>query len=294
MRIGFIGLGYMGRHMARNLVKGGHALTVFDIRREAADELLSMGAAFAPSPRGVARASEVVFTSLPAPQDVEQVAIGNDSVVSGAEPGTSYFDLSTTDPDTMKRIGAAARDRGVSVLDAPVSGGVIGAENATLSVMVGGDRSVYGRHKPVLDLIGDKVMYCGELGSGAVCKLVNNLISLGLKVMLPEAFTLGIKAGVDAETLFEALSSSSGDTQAMKEFPDGLFRGNFDPGFKVDLAAKDVGLAIEMGRKLAVPMELAHLVEQRYAEAQARGWGELAFSAVARLQEERSGVEVRA
>ena len=294
MRLGFIGVGYMGRHMARNLAKGGHDLTVFDMRKDAADELLSMGASWADSPAAAARAGEVVFTSLPRPQDVEEVATGEGGIISGGAPGTTYFDLSTTDPDTIGRIAEAGRAKGVAVLDAPVSGGTGGAEKATLCVMVGGDRAAYDRYKPVLDLIGDKVMYCGDLGAGAICKIVNNLVGLSLGVLLSEAFTMGTKAGVPPETLFEAVSKSSGNTQAMQGFPDGLFKGNFEPGFQLDLGAKDVGLATEMGRKLRVPMELSNLVQQRYIDAQNRGWGRMASGAVAQIQEERAGVQIRA
>lgn len=293
-RVGFIGVGFMGRHMARNIAKGGYAMAVYDIRREAADELVGMGAEWADSPAAVAAVSDVVFTSLPRPQDVEEVALGEGGVLSGARAGTALFDLSTTDPDTIHRISEAARAKGVAVLDAPVSGGVAGAEAGTLCVMVGGDESVYQRHKAVLDCIGDKAMRCGDLGSGAVCKIVNNMIGLSVGVLLSEAFSLGVKAGVDAQTLFAAVSGSSGNTQGMRALPDGLFKGNFEPGFQLDLAAKDVGLATDMGRRLRVPMELANVVQQRYIAGQNRGWGKLAAGAVARVQEERSGVEIRA
>ena len=159
--------------------------------------------------------------------------------------------------------------------------------------MVGGDRSSFDRHKPLLDLIGDKVTYCGELGAGATCKIVNNLIGLSLHVLLSEALTLGIKSGVSLETLFEAVSNSSGNTQTMQGYPDGLFKGDFEPGFQVDLAAKDIGLAIEMGRRLSLPMELSNLALQRFLDAQEMGWGRLDSRAVARVQEERAGVHIR-
>ena len=159
--------------------------------------------------------------------------------------------------------------------------------------MVGGDVEVYERFKPVLDLIGDKAMYCGPLGAGAICKIVNNLVALSVAVVLSEAFTPGVKAGVGPQTLYEAVSRSSGNTERMQSFPNGLFKGNFDPGFQVDLAAKDLGLATQMGRDMGIPMELSNLVQQRYIEAQGRGWGKQEASAVIRLQEERAGVEVR-
>ncbi len=159
--------------------------------------------------------------------------------------------------------------------------------------MVGGDRATYDRCKPVLDLLGDKVMYCGGIGAGAICKIANNMIGLSVGVLLSEAFTLGVKAGVDPTTLFEAVSKSSGNTAAMQPFPGELFKGEFEPGFQLDLAAKDVGLATEMGRKLGVPTELADLAQQRYIQAQIAGLGLRAAGAVALVQEEMAGVEVR-
>ena len=293
MKLGFIGLGYIGRHMARNLAKGGHNLTVSDKLPDAAAEMLSMGASWADTPGAVAKASQVIFTSLPRPADVEEVVTGEDGILSGAPPGTVCFDLSTTDPDTIRRIADAARAKSVTLLDAPVSGGTIGAEKATLSILVGGDRAAFDRHKPLLDLIGDKVIYCGELGAGAVCKIVNNLIGLSLHVLLSEALTLGIKAGVTPQTLFEAISKSSGNTQTMQGFPDGVFKGDFGPGFQLALAVKDIGLATEMGRSMTLPMELSNLALQRFIDAQTRGWGGLDARAVVRLQEERTGVQMR-
>ena len=293
MRVGFIGLGNMGRHMASKVAGGGHELTVFDVRRSAADDHVAAGAAWADSPSAVAEAADVVFTSLPRSVDVEEVATGEGGILSGAALGTAYFDLGTTDPGTISRIAEAAGSRGVAVLDAPVSGGTVGAEAGKLSVMVGGDREAFNKYKPVLDLIGDKVMYCGPVGSAAICKIVNNLVSLSVVALLAEAFTLGLKAGVELETLYEAISNSSGNTQRMHRFPDGVFKGNFEPGFHVDLAVKDAGLATQMAQDAGIPMELWDLVEQRYIQAQARGWGRLDSSAVVRLQEERAGVEIR-
>ncbi len=205
MKVGFVGVGFMGRHMARNVLNGGHEMSVFDANREAADELLSLGATWANSPREAAEGCEVTFTSLPTPQVVEEVASGEGGILSGAGRGSALFDLSTTDPSTIQRIAARAEASGIQVLDAPVSGGTGGAEAATLCVMVGGDSDTYDRYKPVLDLIGDKVMYCGGLGSGAVCKIVNNLVGLSVGVLLSEAFSVGVKWGVDAQTLYEAV-----------------------------------------------------------------------------------------
>jgi 3-hydroxyisobutyrate dehydrogenase len=292
MRVGFVGVGFMGRHMARNVLNGGHEMKVYDVNREAADEVLSLGAAWVNSPREAAEGSEITFTSLPTPQVVEQVASGEGGVLSGAGRGSALFDLSTTDPSTIQRIAARAEASGIHVLDAPVSGGTGGAEAGTLCVMVGGDRDTYDRFKPVLDLIGDKVMYCGGLGSGAVCKIVNNLVGLSVGVLLSEAFSLGVKWGVDAQTLYDAVSGSSGNTNSMHGFPNGIFQRNFDPGFQLDLAAKDVGLATQLGRELRVPMEMSNIAQQRYIAGQNRGFGRMAAGAVAMVQEERAGVEI--
>ena len=293
MRVGFIGIGLMGRHMARHILDGGNDLTVYDIDKTAAIELLDKGANWASSPADAARDSELVFTSLPRPQDVVDVVLGEGGVLSGASEGTTFFDLSTTDPDTIRRISEASLDLGITVLDAPVSGGTIGAEQGTLCIMVGGDQLLYGRYKPVLDLMGNQVVYCGNLGSGAICKIVNNLIGMTLGVVLSEAFSIGVKAGVDPMTLYEAISMSSGETRQMHTFLNTLFQGNFKPGFKLDLGAKDVGLATDMGRALKVPMEISNLVQQKYVEAQNRGWGADSSISIARLQEERAGIEIR-
>ncbi len=292
MKVGFVGIGFMGRHMARNVLNGGHEMRVFDTRREATDEVVSLGAVWTNSPREAAEGCDVLFTSLPTPQVVEDVVCGEGGLLSGARRGAAYFDLSTTDPATIGRIAARAEAAGVQVLDAPVSGGTPGAEAATLCVMVGGDRDAYERCKDVLDLIGDKVMYCGGIGSGAVCKIVNNLIGLSVGVLLSEAFSMGVKWGVDPQTLYQAVSGSTGNTNSMHGMPNGLFRRNFEPGFQLDLAAKDVGLATQLGRDLRVPMEMSNIAQQRYVEGQNSGYGRMAAGAVALVQERRADVEI--
>ena len=293
MKVGFIGVGFMGKHMARHIIEGGHELTIYDISETAAKDLVDLGAKWANSPSIVATNSEVIFTSLPTPQDVEQVVIGEGGLLDGAIEGTTFFDLSTTDPETITRISESTSQKGVTLLDAPVSGGTTGAEEGTLCVMVGGDKSKYDKYKSVLDLIGTQVVYCGNLGAGAVCKIVNNLIGMTLGVVLSEAFSLGVKAGVDPMTLYNAVSMSSGETRQMHTFPTGLFEGNFEPGFKLDLGSKDVGLATNLGRSLRVPMEVSNLVHQKYVEAQNKEWGGQSTTAIAKLQEERAGVEIR-
>ena len=293
MKVGFIGIGYMGRHMARNIRAAGHELTVFDIQKQATDEVISMGAVWAESPREVAEASEVIFTSLPRPENVEEVSLGEGGILSGASPGTTIFDVSTTDPDTIYRISERCKENGVQILDAPVSGGTVGAEAGTLSVMVGGPHETYEKYSSLLNTIGNQKMYCGDLGSGAICKIVNNLVGMGVNAVLGEALSLGVKAGVGADMLFDAISKSSGNSQVLHMLSNTMFKGNFEPGFQVDLAAKDIGLATDMARRLKIPMEISNLIQQKYIHAQNRGWGKLDFPAVSRIQEERADVEIR-
>jgi 3-hydroxyisobutyrate dehydrogenase len=294
MKVGFVGLGNMGNPMASNLIKAGHQLTVHDLRREAATNLLEMGANWADAPREVVPGSDVVFTSLPVPRDVEAVVLGEKGILEGAAGGTVYLDLSTNSPTAIRRIHDVCAERGVTVLDAPVSGGVYGAAAASLAVMVGGDRTVFDRMKPTLDAIGSHVVYCGPIGNGMVCKICNNLLSMGIGVLMTEALTLGVKAGVDLATLADVIANSSGGNRRLTEkFPRFLFKGNFAPGFATALAAKDVRLATDLGREYGIPMELSNMVDQRHVEAMFRGWGPEDSDAVSRIQEEKAGVQLR-
>jgi len=232
MKVGFIGVGNMGNPMAANLVKAGHQLTVHDLRRESATNLLEMGATWADTPKGVVPGNEVVFTSLPVPRDVEAVVLGENGVMETAGPGSVYMDLSTNSPTAIRRIHDTCAERGVTVLDAPVSGGTYGAAAGTLAVMVGGDKAIYDRMKPTLDAIGTHVVYCGPIGNGMVCKICNNLLSMGIGVLMAESLTMGVKAGVDLGVLADVIANSSGGNRRLTEkFPRFLFQGNFEPGF---------------------------------------------------------------
>ena len=294
MKVGFIGTGNMGNPMAANLIKAGHQLTVHDLRREAATNLLEVGAKWANTPKDVVPGNEVVFTSLPVPRDVEAVVLGENGILAGATRGSVYMDLSTNSPTVIRRIHDICAEKGVIVLDAPVSGGVYGAAAATLAVMVGGDKPTFDRMKPTLDAIGSHVVYCGPIGNGMVCKICNNLLSMGIGVLMSEALTLGVKAGVDLAVLADVIANSSGGNRRLTEkFPRFLFKGNFEPGFATALAAKDVRLATDLGQEYGIPMELSNLIDQRHVEAMRRGWGPEDSDAVARIQEEKAGVQLR-
>lgn len=296
MRIGFIGLGNMGGPMALNVLKAGHTMVVSDLRHELAKPHLALGAEWADTPAAVARASEVVFTSLPGPREVEAVALGKDGILEGAARGTVYVDLSTNSASLIRKIHGVFAERGVPVLDAPVSGGVPGAKSGKLAVLVGGDEALYRRLKPVLDAIGDKVTWVGGIGCGTVAKLVHNMVSACSRMAIAEGMTLGVKAGVAPEVLLDALAKSSfGQMRVLKDMiPNTVFPGAFDDvNFALKLLRKDVGLATELGREYHVPMLIAAIAEQQLEEALRRGWGDKDSMTFFRLQEERAGVELR-
>jgi 3-hydroxyisobutyrate dehydrogenase len=294
MKIGFIGTGNMGYLMARNLQKAGHALVVRDLRREACEPLIAAGAAWADTPKALAEASEVVFGSLPKPADVEQVFLGADGLLAGMRPGQAYFDLTTSEPLTTRRLAAIAAEKGVHFLDAPVSGGKPGAENATLAVMVGGDKEAFERHLPLLNTIGKNVFHMGGPGNGNVAKLVNNMISFCNRTAAVEGLLIGAKAGVDPVTLVNCIRASSGSSSSLGFLETTLFQRNFAPSFTLDLATKDIGLAIDLARALQVPLTVAPVVQQLMIRGLVQGWANESSTRVATLQEQAAGVELRA
>lgn len=240
---------------------------------------------------------DIIFTSLPGPAEVEAVATGSGGVLEGIRPGGVYMDLSTSRPTLIRQIEPMFRAKGAHVLDAPVSGGKTGAQSRNLAVMVGGEKEIFERVKPVLDAFGDKVFYAGAIGAGAVCKLVHNMIGHGIRQAIAEGMTLGVKAGVDPEAVWECVRR--GAVGRMSSLHGGLpatvFRGEYDPpSFALELSRKDIRLATELGREFNVPMPVANLAEQLAIASMNRGWGSQDSSITFRLQEEAAGVEVRA
>jgi len=295
--VGFIGLGNMGMGMAANIQKADYPLVVHDVRQAAAQPFVDAGARQADSAAEVARLSDVVFTSLPGPREVEAVALGAGGVLEGIREGGIYVDLSTSRPTLIRQLEPQFRAKGAHVLDAPVSGGKTGAASRNLAVMVGGERDIFERIKPLLDAFGDKVFYAGSIGAGSVCKLVHNMVGHGVRQAIAEGLTLGVKAGVEAEALWQCVRRGAlGRMSSLHEgIPRTVFRGTFEPpSFLLSLARKDISLATELGREFDVPMPVANLAEQMAIESLNRGWGDMDSSITFLLQEEAAGVEVRA
>ena len=291
--VGFIGLGRMGSAMAGNIQKAGYPMVVHDVREAAAMPLLEGGAQLVSSPAEAANRSEVIFTSLPRPEDVEAVATRPEGLLEGIREGSVYLDLSTCGPDLVRRLEPMFRQKGAHLMDAPVLSSPARAAMRNLIVMVGGEREVYERIQPMLDAFADKVLYAGSLGSGCICKLVHNMMSFAMGQVVAEGLTLGAKAGVELEALLE--SGSRGLLGSRHELlSQTVFRGQFEPpSFTLALSRKDVGLATELGRQMNVPMPVANLVEQLLVQGINRGWGEQDYTVAFRLQEDMADVQVR-
>jgi 3-hydroxyisobutyrate dehydrogenase len=276
-------------------MKGGHQLVVNDVRREAAAPHLQAGATWADTPRAVAEATEIVFTSLPGPVEVEAVALGEQGLMAGLAAGKAYFDLSTNSPALVRRIHEAFKRKGIHMLDAPVSGGPRGAESRRLALWVGGEEDVFKRHLPVLEAIGDQPYYVGPIGAGSIAKLVHNCAGYVIQTALAEVFTMGVKAGVEPIALWKAVRQGAGGRRRTFDgLADQFLPNKFEPpAFALRLAHKDVTLATALGREHKVPMRLANITLEEMTEALNRGWAERDSRVAMLLQEERAGVEIR-
>ena len=282
MKIGFIGLGAMGRPMAASLQRAGHALQVHDLRR------IDGVGTWKDSITEAAKDCELLFTSLPGPAEVEAVASQVDSV-------EAWFDLSTNSPQVVRRLHAELAKKNIHLLDAPVSGGPRGAESGKLAIWVGGDQKVFEKYKSILQAIGDQPYYVGPIGAGTIAKLAHNAASFTVQAALAEIFTLGVKAGVEPLALFRALrQGATGRKRTFDRLPEHFLPGVYDPpAFTVRLAHKDMSLAMELAAEEAVPMRIGQIALDELAGAIERGWSERDCRVAMTLQEERAKVSVR-
>ena len=295
MRIGFIGIGNMGTGIATNVLKAGHDLTVFDLNKKAAKTLLESGARWADSPRELAAFSDdIIFTCLPGPTEIEDVALGENGIIEGIKPDCVYIDLSTSSPDMARMLYKKFKEKAAHVMDAPLNDGPPDAMAGTVMLMASGDEEIYLRCKPVLDAIGGKVRYFGKIGSGSICKIVHNCLSFGIQTVVAEGFSLGMKAGIDPEALWWVISKAAVGKGALFHalMPDVYLPRKFEPAqFKLRLAYKDVALAAALGREYNVPMPLVNLTQQELLTALNKGWGDKDALIAMLLQEERAGIK---
>lgn len=294
-RIGFIGLGAMGKPMAKNLQQAGYDLTVFDINPLPVDELVSLGAKKGETAAQVAQQVEVVVTMLPADEEVKGAILGAEGILAGAKAGLVIIDMSSIAPHTSMLIAAEANKRGVKFLDAPVSGGTIGAEKATLTIMVGGDQELLEAHRDILQTLGKTIYHVGGVGMGETVKMVNQML-VGINMVgIAEALVMGTKLGVAPEVLYKIIRASSGNSFLIDHrVPDYILKGNFtQPGFAIDLLRKDLGLALESAKVAKIPLFITSQAYQYYTKATAEGGGKKDMSAIIELLEETAGVKVR-
>lgn len=294
MKVGFIGVGTMGRHMARHLQEARHELVVNDIRKEAAESHVAAGATWAATPAEVFAAAPVVFTSLPMPSDVESVALGPNGLIESAEPGKVYFDVSTNAPSMIKKLHAAFAEKGVTMMDAPISGGAAGAESGRLAFFVGGDKATFDQYRDVLGAMGDQPIYVGEIGDGTVAKLVHNLAAQSMSLAFAEAFTIGVRAGVEPVALWRAIRQGAAGRPRRPFDSLRFFAHDDEPAsFRLELALKDVTLATQLAREVHVPAPLSQLTNDHLTETNERGWGTHDMTASLLHQAERAHVDIR-
>ncbi len=292
-RVGFIGLGIMGKPMAQHILEAGYSLTVHNRSRGAVDELVALGADAAPSPAEVAANSDIVFTCLPDSPDVEAVATGPQGIAEGIRPGSIYVDCSTISPVTTKAVAATIGATGAEMLDAPVSGGQIGAENATLAIMVGGSAEAFERVKPIFDVMGKNVVHVGPTGAGQVAKAANQIVVAMTHAAVAEALVLAAKNGVDPAKVVQAISGGAARCWALENRAPRVLERDFEPGFYAAYHLKDLGIALDAARDSGAVLPATAVVRQLYQSLVSNGKGRLDHSAIIQVIESLSDVEVR-
>lgn len=294
MNVGLIGLGNLGTPIAKNLLRGGLSLTVHDLRREAAEKLLARGVQWADSPQALAEQSDTVLTVMPSPEAVAAVVEGENGILKGFCAGRTWIDISTTDRRETQRLAALCADKGIHVLEAPMTGGIPLAHQGKMTILVGGNKDVFEKHLPLFEVIGGKIFYLGPLGSAAVAKVVTNMLAAVHLWTLGEGLMLGKCAGLEMGTLFEAIKASCGNSFVAETEGPEILNGSYDYGFTFALQAKDANLAYELGREFGVPLEVGGLVEQFIGRAR-RKYGDNAWSTqLVKLLEDELGVDLRA
>jgi 2-hydroxy-3-oxopropionate reductase len=292
MKIGFIGLGIMGKPMVKNLLKAGNDVVVFDIIKANVADVVGAGAKGVASAKAVAQECMIIITMLPNSPHVKTVVMGKDGVLEGAKKGSVLIDMSSIAPLASQEIGRACAEKGVKMLDAPVSGGEPKAIDGTISIMVGGDKVLFEEMKPILEILGGSVVLCGDLGAGNTTKLANQIIVAGNIAVLAEAMTLAKKAGVDPNTVFEAIKGGLAGSTVMNAKAPMMIGSNFKPGFKIDLHIKDLNNAIETAHGIGSPVPMTVQVQEMFENLHFDGKGQHDHSGLAEYYEKISGTKI--
>ena len=292
-KIGFIGLGIMGKPMAGHLIDAGYELVVHNRNRDAVDELVGRGATETHSGKEVAEQSDIVITMLPDSPDVESVALDEGGIIEGAHEGLIFVDMSTIAPSVTTRVGEVLAEKGVQSLDAPVSGGDIGAQNATLSIMVGGDEDTFNTVKPLFDVMGQSAILCGPLGAGQTVKACNQILVAVTIAGVSEALTMGTKAGVDPIKIVQVLSGGLARCGVLENRGERMVNGDFDPGFRIRLHYKDLNIIQKTSNDFGVPLPVTSEVFELFKTAMVKGRGDLDHSGLLTIIEDMSNIQAR-
>jgi 3-hydroxyisobutyrate dehydrogenase len=294
MRYGYIGLGHLGGHLAASLLRAGFPVTVHDLDRSLADRHLKLGAAWADNPRAVAEASDAVITCLPSPAVSEKVLCGKDGILAGLAKGGTWLEMSTLGRDDVLRLAAVAAERGIATLECPVTGGVHRAAAGEITVLAGGDKALFDRHRPALEAMGGELFHMGPLGSAAIIKVITNMLAFIHLVAAGEALMLAKRGGLDLGQAFHAIKASSGNSFVHETESQLILNGSYDIGFTMDLAVKDLGFAMGFGREFGVPLDLAGLTYQTFIRGREAYGGTAWSTAVVRLLEDALRTDLRA
>jgi len=294
MRYGYIGLGHLGGHLAASLRRAGYPLTVHDLDRSLADRHFALGARWADSPREVAENSDAVFTCLPSPAVSERVLAGPRGILEGAKLGGCWIEMSTLGRDDIRALGAVAMARGLSVLETPVTGGVHRAATGDITILAGGDKALFERHRPALQAMGGQIFHMGPLGSASIIKVITNMLAFIHLVADGEALMLAKRGGLDLAQAFHAIKASSGNSFVHETEGQLILNGSYDIGFTMDLAMKDLGFAMEFGEEFRVPLALAGLTQQIFKQAQQAYGGGAWSTQVVKLLEDALKTDLRA
>ena len=289
MQLGYIGTGTMGNPMAKALIEAGHAVTVYDLRRESATNLCEVGANWAATPRELAEASELVFTSLPGPVETEQVLTDPDTgILAGLKRGGTWIDTTTNSPTMIRKLAEICEQRGIEMLDSPVSGRI-----PNMTMMVGGDPALFEKHRPVLETMGKEVIYVGDTASGCTAKLVTQYLGYSNFIAGVEGMLIGAKAGLDMDILAKLIPISASSSSTMNRAVGVLLDGSFGSNGSLDIVAKDIHLACQLARDVHAPSRIGDIVDDVFQRAQVQGWGKDGFPAVAKIMEQMADANVQ-